>query len=251
MAFHGEDAAVTARHGARSRQKLGGVGSGSQIVYHVAGGHDAQTRIEQHGSVEDGFVIGFPVFAVALAHVDEVFAVAPCVDEVLQLPHVLLVVQEGVEFIPLVRHPPPARPSPDGEGGGEEVVGSDVRCNLLVVESGNHADACVVLILVEQFLAEAEERDGRHVVILKHDTFVRQRRMPTSVPCIPMGRSRSSSLGSCGVLRIPSRCLPLLCDKLLCPACRARRAGRPDRETVVQGVLSSLVRILAPAVWGG
>lgn len=66
-----------------------------------------------------------------------------------------------------------------------------------------------------------------------------------------MGRSRSSSLGSCGVLRIPSRCLPLLCDKLLCPACRVRRAGRPDRETVVRGVLSSLVRILAPAVWGG
>lgn len=178
VAFHGEDAAVTARHGVHGAGKVGGVGSGSQIVYHVAGGHDAQTRIEQHGSVEDGFVIGFPVFAVALAHVDEVFAVAPCVDEVLQLPHVLLVVQEGVEFIPLVRHPPPARPSPDGEGGGEEVVGSDVGCNLLVVESGNHADACVVLILVEQFLAEAEERDGGHVVILKHDTFVRQGECP-------------------------------------------------------------------------
>lgn len=115
VAFHGEDAAVTARHGVYGAGKVGGVGSGSQIVYHVAGGHDAQTRIEQHGSVEDGFVIGFPVFAVALAHVDEVFAVAPCVDEVLQLPHVLLVVHKRVEFIPLVRHPPPARPSPDGE----------------------------------------------------------------------------------------------------------------------------------------
>ena len=86
--------------------------------------------------------------------------------------------QKNIEFIPLVRHPPPARPSPDGEGGGEEVVGSDVGCNLLVVESGNYADACVVLILVEQFLAEAEERDGRHVVILKHDTFVRQGECP-------------------------------------------------------------------------
>ena len=52
VAFHGEDAAVTARHGVYGAGKVGGVGSGSQIVYHVAGGHDAQTRIEQHGSVK-------------------------------------------------------------------------------------------------------------------------------------------------------------------------------------------------------
>lgn len=158
VAFHGEDAAVTARHGVHGAGKVGGVGSGSQIVYHVAGGHDAQTRIEQHGSVEDGFVIGFPVFAVALAHVDEVFAVAPCVDEVLQLPHVLLVVQEG-RIHPIGPSPAASSPIPRWRRWWRRRIEVMSGVISLVVESAIMLMR-VVLILVEQFLAEAEERDA-------------------------------------------------------------------------------------------
>ena len=62
VAFHGEDAAVSFRQCMHRTGKMGGICRGSQVVNHVAGGHDSQSRVEKHGSVEDGFIIGFVVF---------------------------------------------------------------------------------------------------------------------------------------------------------------------------------------------
>lgn len=159
IAFHGEDAPVAAGQGAERASEMYGVCGCSQVIDQVACRNDAQSGVEQDGSMENGFVVGFPVFPVTLAHVDEIVPVFPFPDEVLQLLHVERVVEEGVMFVPLVDNPFPAGPSPDGEGCGEEVVIGNIGGNFFVVESGNHADAGIVLVTVQHFFAEAEETD--------------------------------------------------------------------------------------------
>ena len=42
----------------------------------------------------------------------------------------------------------------------------------LGIESGNHANALIVLVAVEHLLAEGEERLRRHIIILQHNTLV-------------------------------------------------------------------------------
>ena len=44
-----------------------------------------------HGSVEDGFIIGFVVFFMAMAHIDKVFTEFPFFNELFQLLHIELV----------------------------------------------------------------------------------------------------------------------------------------------------------------
>lgn len=174
MAFHGEYAAIAFGHGVHGADKVGGVCRRPKIVDHVAGGHDAQSGTEQDGSVEDGFVISLLMLAVALAHEEEVAPELAFLDEATKLLHIERVVQKRVMFIPLVYHTPPACPSPDGEGGGEEVVVGHIRGDFFGIESGNHADAGVVLVLVEHLFAEAEEGDGRDAVIFKNNAFIAQ-----------------------------------------------------------------------------
>ena len=89
--FHGEDAAVSFRQCMHRTGKMGGICRGSQVVNHVAGGHDSQSRVEKHGSVEDGFIIGFVVFFMAMAHIDKVFTEFPFFNELFQLLHIELV----------------------------------------------------------------------------------------------------------------------------------------------------------------
>lgn len=159
VALHGKDTAVTTRKGAERASEVYGVGSCAQIVDHVTGRHDAETGIEQDGGMEDGFVISLSVFTVTVAHVDEIVAVTPRGNEVFQLAHAEAVVKKRIVFIPLVDDPPPACPSPDGERGGKEVVVRHIGRDFFVVESGNHADAGIVLVAVEHFLTEAEKTD--------------------------------------------------------------------------------------------
>ena len=89
--FHGEDAAVSFGQCMNRTGKMGGICCDSQIVNHVAGRYDSQSRVEKHGSVEDGFIIGFVVFFMAMAHVDKVFAEFPFFNELLQLLHIELI----------------------------------------------------------------------------------------------------------------------------------------------------------------
>ena len=72
--------------------------------------------------MEDGFIKGFLLFPVTLAHIDKVAPEFAFFDELLQLLHVEGVVQETVKLVPLVDYPFPARPSPNGKGGGKEIV---------------------------------------------------------------------------------------------------------------------------------
>ena len=113
IAFHCEDSPVAARQGMDGIPEMYRVGSGSEVIYHVTRGYDAQPRTKQYGSVEDGFEIRVPVLPVALTHVDEVFPVTPRVNQVLQLLHAESIVKKRVMLIPLVDDTTPACPSPN------------------------------------------------------------------------------------------------------------------------------------------
>ena len=52
--------------------KVGGIRRCSQVVNHVACGHNAQSGVEQYGGMENGFVKSLLVFAMTPAHIDEV-----------------------------------------------------------------------------------------------------------------------------------------------------------------------------------
>ena len=121
--------------------------------------------------MEDGFIKGFLLFPVTLAHIDKVAPEFAFLDELLQLLHIEGVVQETVKLVPLVDYPFPARPSPDGKGGGEEIVGWHILGDFFGVESGNHADAGVVFVFIQHLLAELEKGDGGHIVVFQYDSL--------------------------------------------------------------------------------
>ena len=93
-----------------------------------------------------------------LAHVEEVGAILAFLPKVARLLHAVLVVKERVLAVPLVDNAPPRSPSPNREHRGEEVIVGNTLGHLVAVESRNHAYALIVLVAVEQFLAEWEER---------------------------------------------------------------------------------------------
>ena len=110
--------------------------------------------------MEDGFIKGFLLFPVTLAHIDKVAPEFAFLDELLKLLHVEGVVQETVKLAPLVDLPVSSSPSPDGKGGGEEIVGWHIFGDFFGVEAGNHADAGVVFVFIQHLLAELEKGNG-------------------------------------------------------------------------------------------
>ena len=114
----------------------------------------ADFDFSEYDYVVDGFIIGFVVFFMAMAHIDKVFTEFPFFNELFQLLHIEGVVQEVVELIPLVDYPFPACPSPDREGGGKEIVIGHILGDFFGVKSGNHADAGVIFVFIQHLLAE-------------------------------------------------------------------------------------------------
>ena len=114
----------------------------------------------------------------AMAHIDKVFTEFPFFHELFQLLHIECILQKGIMLVPLVDDSFPAGPSPDGEGGGEEIVVWYIRSDLFVIETGNHGDAGILFVPVQHFFAEGEERYGRHVVIFQYDAFVNHGKGP-------------------------------------------------------------------------
>ena len=97
--FHGENAAVTFGQGMNRAGEMGGICRCSQVVNHVACGHNAQSGVEQYGGMENGFVKSLPVFAMTPAHIDEVAPELAFFDELFELLHIEGVVQNGAETI--------------------------------------------------------------------------------------------------------------------------------------------------------
>ena len=94
-----------------------------------------------------------------LAETYKILLVFPFTNECFQLLHIVAVIEKSVALIvPQVDDPAPRGPAVDAEGGGEEIVVGHVGCHLVVVQSADDAHTQVVLIAVEQFLAEWEER---------------------------------------------------------------------------------------------
>ena len=106
------------------------------------------------------------------AHRQEIVAVATLANQLFQLVHGNCIVEPGVVLVPLVDDPSPRGPAPDAEIRREEVVALRVIGLLFYVEAAHHRDALVMLVAVEHLLAEREEADGWHVVVLQHNAFV-------------------------------------------------------------------------------
>ena len=151
---------------------------GTQIVYHVSAWNNAETVAHQQVSPEDGLVESFALRPVLLAHRQEIVAVTAFLNNGFQLSNRMWVIHPCVMFVPLVNDSSPRCPTPDAEVGREEVVLLYIRCLLFHVESGNHGNALIVLITIQHFLAECEERDGRYIVIFQYHTFVRLAESP-------------------------------------------------------------------------
>ena len=107
-----------------------------------------------------------------VAHVEQVLTILAQFPQVVDLLHGIFIVEEGVVAVPLVDDASPACPSPDAEDGGEEVVVGHVGGDFVAVEACYHADALIVGVAVEEFLAEGEEGLGGHVVVFEHDAAV-------------------------------------------------------------------------------
>ena len=88
VAFHGEEAAQTARHGVEAARVMGGTGGRAEVVYHIARGHDGEVTVHHHRAPEYGLVVVLGRFAVVAARTQHV---APH----LALPHDALQLLQG------------------------------------------------------------------------------------------------------------------------------------------------------------
>ncbi|GFI35689.1 hypothetical protein IMSAGC014_02210 [Bacteroidaceae bacterium] len=113
-----------------------------------------------------------------VAGAQRVLAVAPLTHHAAQLAHGEVVVEKGVVAFPAVDDTSPRGPSPNGKDGSKKIVSRHGRCLSVAVEAGNHGYALVVLIPVEEFLAEWEKRLRGHIVIFKHDALVGHGKRP-------------------------------------------------------------------------
>ncbi len=105
VTLHGENAAVTFGQRMDGTGKVGGIRRCSQVVNHVACGHNAQSGVEQYGGMENGFVKSLLVFAMTPAHIDEVAPELAFFDELFQLLHIEGVVQKKYRTRPIgLRH---------------------------------------------------------------------------------------------------------------------------------------------------
>ena len=157
-ALHGEHLLQSFGNCVQVGREVCGILGHPVVVYQVFCRHDGQLMIMNETHPEDGFVILFAALSVLLAHVEEVGAILAFLPKVARLLHAVLVVKERVLAVPLVDNAPPRGPSPNREHRGEEVIVGNALGYLVAVESGNHAYALIVLVAVEQFLAEWEER---------------------------------------------------------------------------------------------
>ena len=92
--------------------------------------------------------------------------------------HGVGIVEEGIVTVPLVDDTSPTCPPPDAEDGGEEVIIGNAGGDFVAVETGYHADALVVGIAVEEFLAEGKEGLRGYIVVFEHDATVNDRECP-------------------------------------------------------------------------
>ena len=130
-----------------------------QVAHQIYARYNGKSGVEENGSMEDGFIIRLADATMITAELDKILLVFALPDILFELPQVELIVEKRVMLVPLVDDASPRSPSGDGEGGGEEVVVRHVGRNLVVVHSGNHADARVVLVAVKHLLAECEKRE--------------------------------------------------------------------------------------------
>ena len=178
VALHREDTPIAAGQSLELRAEVCAASRGTEVVDHVARGHDAQPVREQQMGPEDSLVECLPLSTMATTHGQEVVAQPSFAHECFDAADGRLVVQPRVMLVPLVHHATPRGPAPDAEVRGEEIVGSRIGRLLLQVESRHHRNARVVLVTVEHFLAEAEERYAGYIVVLQHHTLVGHREGP-------------------------------------------------------------------------
>ena len=172
VALHGEDAAVGAWRGVDASCEVGRVGSEPHVVDLILGRHDGQCRIENHARPEDGLIVFLARCPMVVEHLQELAVVAALLHDGLQLLHGLFIVEKRILPVPLVDDPSPGGPSPDVAGLREEIVGIDILRLLIDVETADHPDAVIVLVAVEHFFAEREERLRGHIVVFQHDALV-------------------------------------------------------------------------------
>ena len=151
---------------------MGGILGHPIVVHQVLCRHDGQLMVVYEAHPEYGLVILLAALPMLLAHVEEILAVLAFLPKAARLLHAVLVVEEGVLAVPLVDDTPPRGPAPDGKHRGEEIIVGHILGHLVAVESGNHANALIVLVAVEQLLAEREERLRRNVIVFQYDTFL-------------------------------------------------------------------------------
>ena len=128
--------------------------------------------------MKNGFIISLPQRPVILAETEEVMLIAAFFDKIAEETGGIFVVEEAVVLVPLVNNAPPCSPSVDAEGCGKKVVAGHAGRCFVVVGSRNHADAGVVFVAVEHFLAEGKERLRGRVVVFEHNALVDNRKGP-------------------------------------------------------------------------
>ncbi len=153
-------------------------------------------------------------------------------------------------FVPLVNDSFPTGPSPDRESGGKEIIVCYARSNLSLLNPAIMLMRVSCSYLSSISLQNAEERNGRHIVIFQYDTFVRQRECPLLCHVF-----RWVAAVVLLLVVVVYFAFPVDVCHYFATSFYARHVAFAARavliEKSVRGVLSSLVRILAPAVWGG
>ena len=100
MACHRKDTPISSREQVVAAAEVGGACRRTQVVNHVFGRHDAQAGVEEHGRMENAFVISLSAFSVMPAEFNELFLVLPFLDVFFQLPQVECIVQKAVVLVP-------------------------------------------------------------------------------------------------------------------------------------------------------
>ena len=172
MTPHGEDFSIASWRGLHAAREMRAVVRQSKVCHHVLRWQDGKSRLQQVVCPKNAFVVFLSAVAVVAAHAHEVAAIFSCLHHIFYQATAVFVVEEGIVALPFVDDSAPRCPSPDGEGGGEEVTVGYVLSHLVNVETAYHHYTLIVFVAVEQFLAEREERLRRHVIIFQYDALV-------------------------------------------------------------------------------
>ena len=175
----GEEALHGVGQGFQGALEMGRLLADGGVLDEVACGDDGESAVQHAGRPDEGFV-DLIAGGFVLGHLPEHLGAAlmTVVDAGFQLVKVEGVVEQRIVGVALVHDAAPGGPAPDAEDGGEEVVVGGVG-DFLVVETGNHGDALVMLVTVEHLAAEGNERGRGRGVVFYDDAFVGQREGPT------------------------------------------------------------------------